>query len=169
MAAEAKPQQAQSAGPQKKRGKLLWSVLAALVVIAGAASAWLMLKPSAAAASPGSRSARSAPRTPPIYYKFNAPFLVNFGGAGSARYLQLTLEAMSHNHQILRQLRQNGPAVRNDLLLLFSSQTLADLSSRAGKEALRAAALRDIRKVLDAEGADGKQIRAVYFTSFVIQ
>jgi len=53
--------------------------------------------------------------------------------------------------------------------MLFSAQDNASLLSADGKEKLRAATLASIRKVLDSEGASGKQIEAVYFTSFVIQ
>jgi flagellar FliL protein len=76
---------------------------------------------------------------------------------------------MSRDQPILDVLKNNEPAVRNDLVLLYSSQDNATLLSVEGKEKLRAATLAAIRKVLDEEGADGKLIEQVYFTSFVIQ
>ena len=66
-------------------------------------------------------------------------------------------------------LKNNEPAVRNDLVMLFSSQDNATLLSAEGKEKLRAATLEAMRKVIDAEGGDGKLVESVYFTSFVIQ
>ena len=95
--------------------------------------------------------------------------LRSFGGEGSARYFQVTVEAMSRNQAVLDILKNNEPAVRNDLVLLYSSQDSATLLSTDGKEKLRAATLAAMRKVLDEEGADGKLIEQVYFTSFVIQ
>ena len=44
------------------------------------------------------------------------PFVVNFGGEGSTRYLQVTVEAMSRDAGILEVLKNNEPAVRNDLV-----------------------------------------------------
>ncbi len=154
----------------KGRGKLPWIIIAAAVVVGGGgAGAWFAFKP---AEQPDAKTAAdkpAAPRTAPIYYKFDPAFVVNFGGEGSARYLQVTVEAMSRDTAILDELKNNEPAVRNDLVLLFSSQDNATLMTVDGKEKLRAATLDTIRKVLTAEGANGKLIEAVYFTSFVIQ
>ena len=62
------------------------------------------LKPKAdsdgAAAANGAAAAAAKPAAPhsaPIYYKFDPAFVVNFGGEGSARYLQVTVEAMSRD------------------------------------------------------------------------
>ena len=43
------------------------------------------------------------------------------------------------------------------------------MSSREGKEKLRAAALEAIRKIVAAEGGKPEELEAVYFTSFVMQ
>jgi len=154
----------------KKRGKLLWVALAVIVVAGGAGGAWYALRPNAPAPSAdGAPPPTAVSRATPIYYKFDPAFVVNFGGEGSARYLQVAVEAMSRDAPILEVLKANEPAVRNDLLLLFSGQDNATLMTTDGKEKLRAATLVAIRKVLNDEGADGKLIEQVYFTSFVIQ
>lgn len=164
------------AAPQakaKRSSKLPWLIVTLLLLGGGAAGAWYALKPAAApaAAAPAAAAAEptAAPRAAAQYYKFDPPFVVNFGGEGSTRYLQVTVEAMSRDNGILDALKDNEPAVRNDLLMLFSSQDSAALLSADGKDKLRTATLATIRKVLDSEGSDGKKIEAVYFTSFVIQ
>ena len=88
-----------------------------------------------------SQKHRGAAHAAPIYYKFDPAFVVNFGGEGSARYLQVTVEAMSRDAAVLEALKNNEPAVRNDLVMLFSSQDNATLMSVDGKEKLRAATL----------------------------
>ncbi len=70
---------------------------------------------------------------------------------------------------MLELLKNNEPAVRNDLVLLFSSQDSNALLSADGKEKLRAATLDAVRKVIAAEGGNPKQVEGIYFTSFVIQ
>ena len=95
--------------------------------------------------------------------------MVNFGGEGSARYLQVTVEAMSRDTAVMESLKNFEPAVRNDLVMLYSGQDNATLMTVEGKEKLRAATLGIIRKVLDSEGGNGNGLEAVYFTSFVIQ
>jgi len=158
----------------KKQGKLLGIVIA-VVVLGGGSGAWLAFKPKAApagAAAEGAAAEASKPAAPhsaPIYYKFDPAFVVNFGGEGSSRYLQVTVEAMSRDSAVIENLKNTEPAVRNDLVMLFSGQDNATLMTVDGKEKLRAATLASIRKVIDSEGGNGKLIEAVYFTSFVIQ
>ncbi|MGH8231115.1 MAG: flagellar basal body-associated FliL family protein [Steroidobacteraceae bacterium] len=172
MAAEpAKKESAPTVQPlkPKKKGKLLWIIIA-VVVLGGGAGAWLALKPATAKADDSAASAKPAgPHAAPIYYKFDPAFVVNFGGDGSARYLQVTVEAMSRDVAIMETLKSIDPSVRNDLVMLFSGQDNATLMSVEGKEKLRAATLAAIRNGLDSEGGNGKLIEAVYFTSFVIQ
>ncbi|HTW75790.1 MAG TPA: flagellar basal body-associated FliL family protein [Steroidobacteraceae bacterium] len=174
MAAEpARKESATNVQPLKRkpRSKLPWILLGIGVLAAGGGGSWYALKPAppAAQAASGAQAPADAPRAAPIYYKFDPAFVVNFGGPGSARFLQVTLEAMSRDPAILDVLKNNDPAVRNDLVLLFSGQDEATLMSTEGKEKLRAETLAAIQKVLDEEGANGKLIEQVYFTSFVIQ
>jgi flagellar FliL protein len=167
---------------EKKKSKLPFIVIAAVVVlVGGGAGAWLAFKPKAAAAASQAAVAADKPekeekadkpgakKATPVFYKFDPAFVVNFGGEGSARYLQVTVEAMSRDAAILDELKNDEPAVRNDLVMLFSSQDNTTLMTAEGKEKLRAATLEAMRKVLNSEGAKGNKIEAVYFTSFVIQ
>ncbi len=172
MAEPAKKKEAAEQPSAKKKGTLLpWILIAVAVLGGGGGSAYFMLRPKpAATTTPAVASAAPAakPRAA-IYYKFDPAFVVNFGGEGSARYFQVTVEAMSRDQAVLDVLKNNEPAVRNDLVLLYSSQDSATLLSTDGKEKLRAQTLAAIRRVLDEEGADGKLVEQVYFTSFVIQ
>jgi len=153
---------------KKGKGKLLY-IIVALLLVGGAVGGWLAFKPKADAATAAAGDKPAAPRSAALYYKYDPAFVVNFGGEGSARYLQVMVEAMTRDGAMLELLKNNEPAVRNDLVLLFSSQDNATLLSADGKEKLRSAALEAVRKVVGAEGGDGKLVESVYFTSFVIQ
>jgi flagellar FliL protein len=163
-------------GSGKKKSKLLLIIIAVVVLLGGGAGAWFAFKPKPAntadaqgAGDKADKSEKGGKKADPIYYKFDPAFVVNFGGEGSARYLQVTVEAMAREKPILDTLKNDEPAVRNDLVMLFSGQDNSTLMSPEGKEKLRAATLDTVRKVLKAEGAKSDQIEAVYFTSFVIQ
>ena len=112
---------------------------------------------------------KASPKTAALYFKYDPAFVVNFGGEGSARYLQVMVEAMTRDPPTLEMIKNNEPAVRNDLVMLFSSQDNATLLSPDGKEKLRNATLEAVRKIVAAEGGDPKTVENVYFTSFVIQ
>jgi flagellar protein FliL len=154
--------------PKKKKGKLLFVIIAVLL-IGGAAGAWFEFKPKSDAAEAQAPTEKTTPKTAALYYKFDPAFVVNFGGEGSARYLQVMVEAMTRDPPTLEMIKNNEPAVRNDLVLLFSSQDNATLLSPDGKEKLRNATLEVVRKIVTGEGGDAKNVENVYFTSFVIQ
>jgi flagellar FliL protein len=154
--------------PRKKKGKLLF-VIIAVVLIGGGAGAWFAFKPKPDATAAEAPAEKATPKTAALYFKFDPAFVVNFGGEGSARYLQVMVEAMTRDPPTLEMIKNNEPAVRNDLVMLFSSQDNATLLSPDGKEKLRNATLEVVRKIVTAEGGDPKSVENVYFTSFVIQ
>jgi flagellar protein FliL len=166
MAAEEKSGAGTKAG--KKKSPLPMVIIALVVLAAGGAGAWWYLKPKAAVAGKPAAEAASA-RAAAIYYKFDPAFVVNFGTDGNTRYLQITLEAMSRDQAVIDGIKNNEPAIRNDLVLLYSAQQPEALLAPEGKEKLRQATLDAVRKTIAAEGAKAEAVEAVYFTSFVIQ
>ena len=167
MATEAKTA-AGAAAPAAKKNRLPLIMIAVAVLASGGGAAWWFLKPKpVVAGSPGPEA--HASRATAIYYKFDPAFVVNFGSDGNTRYLQITLEAMSRDAVVVELIKNNEPAIRNDLVLLYSAQLPEALLAPEGKEKLRAATLEAVRKTIAAEGAKSEAVEAVYFTSFVIQ
>lgn len=104
----------------------------------------------------------------PIYYKVEPTFVVNFQAQEALRFLQVNVEVMAREQTVIATVEQHMPVIRNNLILLFSSQDFTTISTRVGKERLRAQVLAEIQKVLkEKTGKPG--IEAVYFTSFVMQ
>ena len=103
-----------------------------------------------------------------IYHAFEPPFVVNFEDKGVIRFLQIGLSVMTYDETVTASLKQHDPVIRNNLVLLFSSQSFKDLSSREGKEKLRAETLKEIQSVLK-KYTDDKGVEEAFFTSFVIQ
>ena len=102
------------------------------------------------------------------YYAFDPAFVVNFEDKGVIRFLQITLSAMTYDTAVPDSLKEHDPVIRNNLVLLYSSQSYSDLTSREGKEKLRADTLTEIQSILK-KYTDDKGIEEVFFTSFVIQ
>jgi len=105
---------------------------------------------------------------PAVYVSLDPPFVVNLTGAGSARFLQVAVDVMTRDPNVEELVKVHMPAIRNNLVMLFSSQTAESISTLEGKERLRSDALKVVQEVLENETGD-PGIEAVYFTSFVMQ
>ena len=105
---------------------------------------------------------------PAMYIPLDPAFVVNFAEGSRARFLQVSVEVMTRNNQVEQHIRTHMPVIRNNLVLLFSSQTYESVSTLEGKEALREEALNVIQKILEEETGD-PGVESVYFTSFVMQ
>ena len=105
---------------------------------------------------------------PAVYISLDPPFVVNLVGGGNARFLQITVDVMTRDPKVEEHVKTHMPAIRNNLVMLFSSQTAETVSTLEGKEHLRTEALKVIQEILENETGD-PGIEAVYFTSFVMQ
>ena len=105
---------------------------------------------------------------PAIYYPLEPAFVVNFKDNGRTRFLQVTMEVMARDPQIIEDIKTHMPLIRNNLLLLLSNQDANNLHTQEGKEAIRAAALEEVKNIL-AEQTGRVKVEGLYFTSFVTQ
>ena len=107
-------------------------------------------------------------KAPLTYVPLDPPFVVNFNADTDIRFLQITVEVGTRNPEVVDKIKEHRPAIRNSLVMLFSSQDPYVLNTREGKETLRGESLSEIQKVMKAEtGASG--VESVFFTSFVMQ
>jgi flagellar FliL protein len=105
---------------------------------------------------------------PPIYLALEPPLVVSFESPAAMRFLQLTMEVMARDAAVIEAVEQHNPVIRNNLLMLVGGADLATLSTREGKEDLRARALAEVQAVVEAQtGETG--VEDLYFTSFVVQ
>ena len=140
--------------------------VAVLLLVGGGIGAWF-----AFGTHPGKKSAatKHAPLAPAQFIALDPPFVVNFENDQQVRFLQITAQLMSRDVATIELLKANDPVVRNDLLLLFGGQKYSVISTREGKEQLRAQTLTAVRKVVAEAGGRPERVEAVYFTSFVMQ
>ena len=107
-------------------------------------------------------------KAPLLYQPVEPPFVVSFSTDADVRFMQIKLQVADRDPAVIERVKNNLPAIRNSLILLFSSQKPAELMTRKGKEKLRQAALAEVRKVLEEQTGDGT-LENLYFTSFVMQ
>jgi flagellar FliL protein len=158
---------AEEAAP-KRKGKtlLIVMVLAVMLLAGGGAGAWFMLAPHG---KQKKAEVKQEPLGPALYVALDPPFVVNFEAEQQVRFLQVTAQLMSRDPATIEMLKANDPVVRNDLLLLFGNQKYSVISTREGKESLRAQTLAAVRKIIATAGGKPEKVEAVYFTSFVMQ
>jgi flagellar FliL protein len=107
-------------------------------------------------------------KQPANYVALDPPFVVNFEGTGPARFLQITVEVMTRKAEAAEHIKKHMPVIRNNLVLLFGSQTYDKVNTLKGKEELRQAALAEVQKIIEEETGE-PSVEALYFTSFVMQ
>ncbi len=183
------------AAPEKKGGmkKIIIIAVAAVVLLSGiGGGAWFFLHKSAdtgsgdaaaetknaAAGKHGVKADKKDAKVkkdkkdpnalPAVYLALDPAFVINFEDQGVVRFLQITAEVGTHDPLVLDAVKLHMPVIRNNLVMLFSNLSLATITSREGKEKLRASALVEVQKVLQEQiGEPG--VENIYFTSFVMQ
>ncbi len=114
----------------------------------------------------------SAPTAPPKYHSMDPKFVVSFSNQNNARFMQFSIDIMSREDEVIKQVEKHMPVIRSSLLMLFGSQDYEVMVTRAGKEKLLLDAVEDINTILQTiSGATEKAalVEAAYFDSFVIQ
>jgi flagellar FliL protein len=96
-------------------------------------------------------------------YKMNT-FIVNLAGDSGSRYLKATMQLEMSGQEMEDELDGRTPQVRDLVLTLLSSKTFGDISTSAGKFALREEVVSRVNEILTAG-----EVRQVYFTEFVVQ
>lgn len=116
----------------------------------------------------GKGGKEAKPKPPPQYLAFDPPLVVSFQEQSTMRFLQVTVQVMGRDEETMKSVETHMPVIRNNLLMLFGGKTIADLTSREGKEALRQEALAEVQKILK-ENTGKPGVEDLYFTSFVVQ
>ncbi len=141
----------------------LWLLLAALTLT-------LLASPvrgqEEEAAAEGEEGAPPPPKA--MYIPLKPAFVVNYGGKGKLKYIKVDMSIRVNDSVSAYGVRHHMPLIRNDLVLLFSSQEDADIDTQAGKELLRQAALEKVQQILKDEEA-GEGVVDLYFNNFVVQ
>ncbi len=108
------------------------------------------------------------PGAAPEYFSME-PFVVNFKGEGQARFLAVTLKFMTHYPQLVTDMENYRPILRNDITSLLRVQKYSEMSLDDGPDILRKKILAKARAVLEKRGIYPDILENVYFERFVMQ
>lgn len=158
-------------GDAKKQGgkkPLLMIVGGAAALVAVSIGVTVFLLGGKHAEAPAAEHAPAKADLPATYTPLEPPFVVNFEDQGAIRFLQLSIEISTHDPKVVEAVKLHMPAIRDRLIVLFSSSDYPTLSSKDGKEALRQQAKTTLQEILKAQKAPDA-IDGLYFTNFVMQ
>ena len=116
--------------------------------------------------------AEGEPVLPPKYRSMDPKFVVSFSDQKKSRFMQFSLEIMSRDAEVIKQIESHMPVIRSSLLMLFGNQKHEDMVTREGKQKLLNDVVADINNSLQKIAGEDelqKNVEAAYFNSFVIQ
>jgi flagellar protein FliL len=171
--ADAPNTSAESVEAPKSNKLVILLLIVIAVLLAGGGTAFFMRGRATETAADDAKGEKGAAKEqhkqPAQYVKLDPPFVVNFEAKGLMRFLQIAVEVMTRDPATADAIKKNEPMIRNDLLMLLGSQKYETISSREGKDQLRAEALKVVATVIESEGGDASKVEQLYFTSFVMQ
>ena len=207
MSAPAAAHDAAEAAPKKGKKKLIIIIAAVAVLLAGGGGAFFYMKKKAAdeeAAAEGGDGEHSAQvekkekkkekkkddkHALPVFVPLD-PFTINLADRESDRYAQIGVTLQVEDAHAGDEIKAYLPAIRNNILLLLSRKTAADLAGSEGKEQLAEEILRVAvspmgielppvdeeeapkekgKKRKHYDSIDDSPVKHVQFSSFIIQ
>lgn len=159
----------QAPGKGKLKLIIIMAVAFLLAVGLSVGGTWFFLSKNAKPTEAEAPADAAAPGKQQAIYEILAPaFVVNFNQNGRQRYLQVAVALMGRDQAQMDALREQMPLVRNQLVMLFSSQNFDSLVTPVGKEMLRQQATSSLQEL--AKKATGQlTVEQVLFTNFVLQ
>lgn len=157
----------------KGRLKLIILIVLGLLLAVGlsvASTFYFMSRGDSEPATGDAAQTQATPQRQAAIYEVLAPaFIVNFSNTGGRqRYMQVSVALMSRDQAAIDALKEHMPLLRNQLVMLFSSQVFATLATPVGQEMLRQQATASVQALAQKE--IGKlAIEQVLFTNFVLQ
>lgn len=89
-------------------------------------------------------------------------FLVNLSGAHGRKLLKINMELEVNNGEVQEEIEKIKPKIRDYIIIIVSSKSFAEVSTKEGKDALR----EEIKNQINLFLTKG-QINKVFFTEFL--
>jgi len=105
--------------------------------------------------------------TEALYHEMKPAFMVNFS-KGNIKVLKVNLSLMAKNEKAIEAAKLHDPVIRNNILMLLSSEDLEVLKTADGKAQLQASIKEEVNKVLE-ERKESAKVDEVFFTELVMQ
>jgi flagellar FliL protein len=177
--------------PPKSKKLVLIGGIAFLVLALAGGGAWFFLSKQAAADSDAEEVVHVAPKGPPTFLPLDN-MVVNLADPGGEKVAQVGITLELTDAKATDKVKMYLPAIRSGILLLISQRTAEELLQIEGKEKLAADILREAarpfgepdagnaakpkkdvgkakKKAVDKHAAEDIPVRAIHFSSFIVQ
>jgi flagellar protein FliL len=102
-----------------------------------------------------------------VYQALTPPFIVNFP-EGDIKVMKLAISIMAKDEQLIAAVKKHDPVIRNNILMLLSTQDPESLKTTEGKTQLQGAIKEAVNTVLIERNVSSK-VKEVFFTDLVMQ
>ena len=172
MAKKDKDKKAEAEQPKKKSKLLLFIIIGVvLILVAGGAAAYFFLfsqpsdKELAQQIKQEQKQQKPKQQGPKVgVFMPLDPFIVNLADPQATHFLKATITLELVDDSAKKEADKLLPAIRNDIILLLSSQTMDDVITTEGKMRLRDQLITRLNHIL---GPD--KVKNVYFSQFIVQ
>ena len=149
-------------------------VLSVVLVGGGVGAAMYFLMGDKAAAAPEAEAAEEVEeeKGPALYQSLDPKFVVSFTNQRSARFMQFSVDVVTHKDEVKEQVKLHMPAIRSSLLMIIGEQDPEVVSTKEGKEKMLEEIKNNVNETLarmEGKKAIKDGVEAAYFNSFVIQ
>jgi len=175
MAEEADAAEREAPEKAKKKGssKLLLIVGLLVALVGSAGGAWFLglvhlganktHEPLPEATAEAEKSSVATGQGPGALASLD-PFIANLSDEGGNRYLKATFQLEFLGKSVPETFNSRAPQIRDTLLTLLSSKSFDEIRTPEGKQELREEIIKRVNQALDRD-----QVKAVYFTEFIVQ
>jgi len=173
----AKPAAEATPAPKKKGGMLLFAGIGVVAIVVGIALALFVIKPmmsDSGTEGDGSASVetkaddhgskKSKGRGSEALIHEISSIVVNPAGTGGSRFLSASFGFELESQALVQEFQQKEPVIRDALITILSSKTVAQLTDPKQKEIVRYQIRKRVSQIMNTEGVSG-----VYYTDFVLQ
>ncbi len=161
-------------GGAKKKPILLFVLIGVIILLAAGGGAFFFLSSSPSDEEIAQEIEKEAQKEPPKpdtsvtqdigVIKELSPFVVNLADPQARHFLKASISLELKDDESAELVDKLKPRIRNDILMLFSSQTMEDIISQEGKVRLRDEIIARVSHILGPG-----RLKNVYFTQFVVQ
>lgn len=150
------------------KGRTIYGAVALILAVAAFSIGWFNLRYKIIDFSRRETKAtvHAVPAPPPVSTNIInfKPFMVDLPGASRTRFLKMGICVFPRDEALMKTLKANLSSIRNEVFLLLTKKTYAQIASAEGKEILRKEMMNIINRQILGKG----QVKQLFFTELVV-